>query len=230
VFSFSDRNGGGSNTLTARFPSLAHNVMMPHSIRGKVEPLNEGPRYCVSCHLTDEGLTNWGAEYDTMRTALATGDFASLDFNLLKQHIGENPGNQLNSPLWVHMVAGLGSGLFLFDEDGCPVNPLDNDDQRFGCQGQSPQSRFAQTGFTPVVFDLDRIVEEDGTSTGSNSHPMLNGATSTLRDAPGNGIAGPLGSATIQKLVDPVTGTVLDSWLDADGATGGTASDFVGGP
>ena len=224
VFAFSDRNGQGNNQLTTQYPSLAHNVMMPHSIRGKVDGNYEGPRYCVSCHLTDEAITNFGTEYDTFRTALQTGDFASLDFNLLKTHIGENPGNQLNSPFFVHMAAGLGTGLFLFDEHGCPVNPLDDDDDRVGCDGVAPADSF---DVGRVVLDLDRIVLENGDSTGSNNHPMQNGA-STLRDGNDTGLAGPLGADTIETMTDPNTGVVLDSWLDADGDTGGNASDYVG--
>ena len=105
---------------------MNHNAMMPHSIRGRVSDDDEGPRYCVACHLTDDAIANHGTDYDAFRTAMATNDFASLDFPTLAQHIGANPGNQQNSPYWVHMVAGLGSGLFLFDENGAPVNPLDN--------------------------------------------------------------------------------------------------------
>ena len=62
----------------------------------------------------------------------------------------------MNSPLWVHMVAGLGSGLFLFDEDGCPENPLDNDSNRAGCDGNAPATHFDPAD---AAFDLDRIVE-----------------------------------------------------------------------
>ena len=224
VFSFTDRNGGGSNQLTARFPSLAHNVMMPHSIRGKVEAANEGPRYCVACHLTDNSLGTWSAEYGTLRNALATGNFAALDFDLLRTHIGQNPGNQLDSPLWVHMVSGLGSGLFLFDEHGCPVNPLDDNDARVGCNGVSPADTF---DLGRVRLDLDRIVEADGTSNGSNSHPMASGGTSSLRDGPDAAFAGPLGAEMIERLTDPLTGIVLDAWLDADGENQGHAPDFL---
>ena len=35
IFSFTDRNGGGNNPATA-FPSLSHNKIMAHSIRGRV--------------------------------------------------------------------------------------------------------------------------------------------------------------------------------------------------
>ena len=31
----------------------------------------------------------------------------------------------------------------------------------------------------------------------------------------------------LEKLTDPSTGVVLDSWLDADGNTQGQAADFV---
>ena len=40
-------------------------------------------------------------------------------------------------------------------------------------------------------------------------------------------MAGPLGGRVIQKLTDPVTGKVLDSWLDADGNPQGNAAAFL---
>ena len=226
VFAFSDRNGGGNNPATA-FPSMSHNAMMAHSIRGKVSSTNEGPRYCVACHLTDDALADYGTEYNAFRTALSTNDFASLDFNLLRSHIGQNPGNQMNSPLWVHMVAGLGSGLFLFDEDGRPTNPLDNDANRAGCDGNAPASFFDAAN---AHFNLDRVVDETGASQGSNNHCMIE-AGPNLRDGSAlPGLAGPLGGSMTSALTDPATGIVLDSWLDADGVEQGDAATFTGGP
>lgn len=220
TFTFSDRNGAGSNRLEHEFPSMNHNVMMAHSIRGKVSPTQEGPRYCVACHLTTEGLQQYGTEYDSFRTAMAQNDFNSLDFPMLQEHIGRNPSNQLNSPMWVHMVAGLGSGLFLFDEHGCPINPLDDNDDRVGCDGVAPANNFDTTR---VAYNLDRIVDENGVSTGSNNHPMADPSRgATLRDgALDPNLSGPLGFRTVRRLTDPVNGIVLDSWLNADGETQG---------
>jgi len=225
VFSFSDRNGKGNDPAVA-LPALSHNAMMPHSIRGKVTSDKEGARQCVACHLTEDALTMWGAEYDAFRTALATRDYASLDYDMLQVEIGENPGNQRNSPFWVHMVAGLGSGLFLFDENGCPTNPLDADPNRKGCT-TSPN-----LNLEPPAFDLDRIVEADGTSNTSSSHAFLQpGLSSALRSGSSDDtMAGPLGAELIRRLTDPLTGIVLDSWYDADGVPRGQAGDFVGGP
>ena len=80
-------------------------------------------------HLTDSvNDPVKGAQSQALRIAMSSGDYSTLDtnvFNVLRDDIGLNTGNQNNSPLWVHMVAGLGTGLFLFDEDGCPTNPLD---------------------------------------------------------------------------------------------------------
>ena len=225
IFTFSDRNGSGANNSATAFPSMSHNAMMPHSIRGKVTDDDEGPRYCVACHLTTEGLTNFGTQYDTFRTAMAANNFNGLDFNLLAQHIGENPGNQLNSPLWVHMVSGLGSGLFLFDEDGCAVNPLDTNANRYGCNDVAPANNFDTSR---VFFNLDKIVESNGRATGSNNHPMLVAPVPNLRDGALNpNLSGPLGSTLIQRLTDPTTGIILDSWLDADAALGGNAATFL---
>ncbi|MEM7200610.1 MAG: hypothetical protein AAF628_10115 [Planctomycetota bacterium] len=225
IFAFSDRNAGGANP-SAVFPSLATNAMMAHSIRGRVTSDNEGPRYCVACHLTTEGMTNFGTEYSAFRTAIATNDFGNLNFTLLQSHIGRNPGNQLNSPLWVHMVAGLGSGLFLFDENGCPVNPLDSDDERVKCEGTAPADTFDPAN---VVYNLDRIVEPTGASTGSSNHAMLHpGVGTNLRDGAVNpNMAGPLGSTMIMRLIDPSGGIVLNSWIDADGGLRGDATTFV---
>ncbi len=221
IITFSDRHGKGSQAPPGRRAALSHNTFMQHSIRGKVDAENEGPRYCSACHLTEEGLATWGSEYDTFRAALAPGgDLSTLDFTLLQQHIGRNPGNQLNSPLWVHMVAGLGSGLFFFDSDGFPVNPLDDNPNRIGGNGvDSPADVF---DLANVVYDSDRSVEPDGSSNGSGNHPLFSGTPSPLRDgADDPKMSGPLGATLIQKLTDPVLGVVLDSWLDADGTERG---------
>jgi hypothetical protein len=225
VFTFSDRNAKGSSP-TAAYPALSHNAMMAHSIRGRVTAENEGPRYCVSCHNTTEGIANFGAEYESFRTAIRTGDYDSLNWSLLQDHIGRNPGNQLNSPMFVHMVAGLGSGMFLFDENGAPINPLDNNPNR-------KPDNVAPSGVydaTKVFYDLDRIVDEMGNPFASNNHPLREpGKADLMRDGAGDvDLAGPLGRTLLELLTDPATGLVLDSWYDADGAKGGSVTDFVG--
>ena len=229
VFAFTDRNGGGNNAPFGEHPALSHNAMMPHSIRGKVDRLNEGPRYCAACHLTDSGLTAWRPQYETLRTAMRSSTFTGLDvpfFQLLQRHIGQNTGNELNSPLWVHMVAGLGSGLFLFDENGCPVNPLDVNAQRRGCF-QAPASNF---DLGRVVFNLDRLVDENGVSNASSNHMLLESGA-LLRDGSADpNLAGPLGRGMILRLTDPDTGIVLDSWLDTAAAPQGNASSWVADP
>jgi hypothetical protein len=160
---------------------------------------------------------------------LASGNFGALDFNLLRDHFGRNTGTQLNSPLFAHMAAGLGTGLFLFAGDGAPVNRLDTNPNRFGANGVAPSTNFDPAR---VALDLDRIVEPSGVANGSNNHSWLlpaNGAG--LRDgALDPELAGPLGATLIRRLTDPATGIVLDSWLDANGASQGGAASFVGGP
>jgi hypothetical protein len=165
---------------------------------------------------------------------METNDFANLNWAQLQQHIGANPGNQLNSPFFVHMVSGLGSGLFLMDQYGCPVNPIDDNEDRIGCNFNDFDNF---NGFAPsaiydpanVVYNLDRIVEKNGVSNGSNSHPMLDpGAGPLLRDgADDPDMAGPLGASLIELLADPLNGIILDSWIDADGNLGGQAGTFV---
>lgn len=220
VFAFTDRNGGGDGAGSG-FPTLSHNAFMAHSIRGKVGPKDEGPRYCVACHLTENAVENWSEEYDAFRTAIANGDYGSLDFNLLKQHIGQNTGNQLDSPFYVHMAAGLGSGLFLFGADGAPVNPLDNDNNRH------PNNVAPATVYDPanVVYDLDRLVEWNGISNASNNHALLSEqpATALRQGALDQLFAGPLGADILTMLADPVNGLVLDSWYDANGQPRGQA-------
>ncbi len=226
VFAFTDRKGIG-NAPPAAFPSLSHNSIMAHSIRGKVQPTTEGPRYCSTCHLTDSALASFGAQYNAFRTNMASGNFGALDFQLLKTHFGQNTGNQMDSPLWAHMVAGLGTGLFLFDQDGKPVNPLDTNANRIGCDGVAPASAFNPAN---VTLNLDRVVEPSGVANGSNNHTWLDAAVGpSLRDgALDPEMAGPLGATLIQKLADPVNGIVLDSWIDANGAPRGNASTYIG--
>ncbi len=223
TFAFSDRNGQGN---TGRFPSLSHNVIMAHSIRGKVTPTDEGPRYCAACHLTNTGLQTYGTQYNAFRAAMANDDFSSLDFNMLRDHIGKNPGNHMESPMWVHMVAGLGSGLFLFDKDGFPVNPLDNDNNRKGGTGTAPAAQF---DLNNVVYNLDKIVDATGAETASSNHALRNPAIGpVMRDGARNPrLAGPLGARLIRRLTDPTTGIVLNAWIDADGNLQGDAGNYV---
>ena len=91
---------------------------------------------------------NFIADYDNR-------NFEDLNYALLAQEIGQNTGNQNNSPFFVRMVAGLGSGLFL-DDDGCPVNNIDNRADRADanatgvCNNQSPQDRLITSTTTPL--------------------------------------------------------------------------------
>jgi len=229
VFMFSDRNGNGNNpNIGGRnaFPASNHNVMMPHSIRGKVTASKEGPRYCVACHLNTDSINNFGADYAQFFADMANNNFANLNFAQLQQHIGQNPGNQLNSPFFVHMVAGLGTGLFLFDETGCPVNPLDNNANRQYCPNGAPAANFDPNN---VVYNLDRIVEFTGIANAGNNHPMKTpGIGGNYRGGALNqNMSGPMGGLFIQKLADPNNGLILDSWLDANGNPGGGAANFV---
>ena len=199
--------------------------MMAHSIRGRVTTsTNEGPRYCASCHLTTEGLANYGTQYDQFRTAMENGDWGALNFGMLQEHIGQNTSNDMNSPMWVHMVAGLGSGLYLFDENGGAVNPLDDNANRYGSGGTAPSANFDPAR---VRYVLDRLVEPDGTANSSSSHARLDGQTNLRLGALNPRLAGPLGADLVHRLTDPTTGIVLDSWLDADGAPQGDAYDFL---
>jgi hypothetical protein len=227
TFAFSDRNGKGASTGVTPHPSLSHNSMMPHSIRGRVTTENEGPRYCNACHLTDDQLATYGTQYDTFRTALSTGTYAALDYDLLQDHIGRNPNNHLDSPIFVHMAAGLGTGLFFFDAAGRPVNPLDDNPNRAGFDGtQSPQDVF---NLANVRYDLDRLVTESGAETSSSTHALLDtSGPSPLRDGATNPtMAGPLGETLLERLANPLTGIVLDAWLDANGDPQGGASGLL---
>jgi hypothetical protein len=227
-FQFSDRNGAGNDALDRPYPSMSHNAFMAHSIRGKVSATDEGPRYCATCHLTDTGLASFGTQYSAFKTAMNTGSYGGLDFDLLRTHFGRNTGNQLDSPFVPHMVAGLGTGLFLFDVNGAPVNPLDNFAGRKGAGGIAPATIFSAAR---VTLNLDRIVEPSGVANGSNNHAWLTGATQgpLMRDgALDPGLAGPLGASLVRRLTDPGTGIVLDSWLDANGQPQGDAGLYLG--
>ncbi len=230
VFAFSDRNGQGSNTAAnpARpLPSLGHNALMAHSIRGRVTASNEGPRYCVSCHLTDTALANHRTAYETFRTQLATNDFANIDYDTLRTHIGLNPGNQLNSPWFVHMAAGLGTGLYLFDANGGAQNPIDDNANRYGSDGVAPRDQFNPAN---VVYDLDRVVDDtNGRSNGSSSVPMDQPILGPLRrtGATNTNMTGPLGLNLANRLADPNTGIILNAWINADGVANGFAAQII---
>jgi hypothetical protein len=222
VFTFSDRNGNGNNpNFQGRnaHPALGNYQMMPHSIRGKIDADNEGPKYCVACHMNVDMLNNFGADYaNFVNDYLVNRDYANLDFALLQQHIGQNPGNQLNSPYYVQSTAGLGTGLFLFDAFGCPVNPLDANANRFFCNGNAPADNFNANN---VAYDTDRYVELTGITNASSLHPMIEIPNQLVRDGSLNPLmSGTLGSGTITKLTNTNNangGKVLDFYLDVDG-------------
>ena len=235
VFAFSDRLGEGNNPNTAgrnAFPALAMNQMAPHSIRGRVSVDQEGPRYCVSCHITQNAVNNYDNEYRQFLAAYQNNDFANINFNVLQEHIGQNTGNQLDSPFFPRMVSGMGSALFLFDEFGCPVNPLDNNANREYCQNGAPANNFNANN---VVYDLDRVVEFNGTANSSSSHPLLGaqGPTASRGNVSNSLMAGPLGGQTLYRLMGNPNdannpyGLVLDAWLDADGEPQGNAADYI---
>lgn len=232
VFAFSDRLGEGNNPdLQGRntFPALAMNQMAPHSIRGRLDPTtnSEGLRYCVTCHLTQNAIDQFGNEYAEFRELYYDNDFDALVdngfFDLLRTHIGLNTGNQLDSPFFVHMVAGLGTSLFLFDANGCPVNPFDNNANRQNCNNQAPADIFDVNN---VAYDLDRIVEFDGQTNSTSIHPRLNNR-GPRRDGNNYMMAGPLNRGLLERLTDPDLGLVLDSWIDADSNAQGDAANYI---
>jgi hypothetical protein len=124
------------------------------------------------------------------------------------------------------MVAGLGSGLWLFDVNGAAQNPLDNNVNRWASEGRAPSSYF---DVNDVTLDLDKLVDANGVSQGSSNIPMyLPVIGPNLRDgATDPNLAGPLGATLIRRLTDPVTGIVLNSWIDADGNLRGDAGNYV---
>ncbi len=241
VFAFSDLNGNGNNPDyqgRGPFGSLSHNRIFPHSIRGRVTPNYEGVAYCVKCHLNEEQLAEFDANgeytafFDGYNNTPVAADrqafYADLDYNLLQEHIGRNTGNQLNSPYYVHMAAGLGSGLFQFDETGCPNNPLDANANREYCPNGAPAANFDAAN---TVYDLDRIVELSGVSNSSLTHPMVEDNNLSLypnrNGARVQRLSGPMGSDLLRFLASPAEGLVLDSWLDADGVPQGDAEDYI---
>ena len=75
-----------------------------------------------------------------------------------------------DSPFFVHMVAGLGTGLFLFDRNGAAQNPIDDNANRYGSDGRAPSSYFNPS---EVYYDLDRVVDSTGVSNGSKLRKLL---------------------------------------------------------
>jgi hypothetical protein len=219
VVTFGDRNGQGNAAGTGgreALPALGHDKIAAHSIRGRPTETDEGVHQCVACHLNVDQIAAAGDDYRVFHEAMAIGDRSVVDFDRMAKDIGRNPGNQLNSPFFVHMNAGLGTGLLTFDAAGCAVNPLDGRVDRVGCEAGAPSGQYDPA---LAAFDLDGVVEPTGASNASTGRPMRDpalGAPMRLGDALPE-LAGPLGLVVLTKLADPDEGIVLDSWLDADG-------------
>lgn len=228
AFALSDRLGNGNNTAGGRSPdpALSHDRAFAHSIRGAVTPESEGVKHCVACHLDQDQMAAYGAQYASFVSAMDSRDYASVDYTLLAEQIGENTGNQRGSPFYVRMSAGLGTGLLLFDADGCPDNPIDTSARPY-CS--APPATLYDPSL--VAYNLDAIVESSGVENASTHNPARNVAGIPLRaGALQPTQSGPLGAALVTKLADPYLGLVLDSWVDADGLLHGSASLFVPAP
>lgn len=206
-----DRNGEGDGPDN---PALGHGGFAAHSIRAEPTADREGSRQCVACHLDQDQLATYGTEYAAFVSAVTERRYADLDWALLRQHLGQNPGNQLGSPLYVWMNAGLGTGMFLTDAAGCPVNPLDAV-VRPGCAA-SPADGF---GAAVARYDLDRAVSLGGEENTSQPRPARDPAASAVlrSGARWPELAGPLGAGLPERLASPDTPLVLDTWVDADG-------------
>jgi hypothetical protein len=256
VFTFTDRRGVGARQQTDGnpHPGLSQYQMAAHSVRGRVTGTNEGVRYCVACHNTTAGVAAFGATYQRFLQLYNARDYEAFAapindtatetmFDVLQEHIGQNPGNQLNSPFFVHMAAGLGSGLFLSDANGCPVNPLDDNTNRPICLDANgnrtspralweanPAARVAQ-----VRFDWDRLVEVNGITNASSSHPLTEFGANLRDGSQNDDLTGPLGRTLLNRLtnIDPDAAPigyvplVLDTWITADGEVQGTNQDVV---
>jgi hypothetical protein len=227
---FSDRNGMGSNPAsafgTSNFPALSHNRIYAHSVRGRVDQYNEGPRSCNECHLNVDMVNdaaNWAA-YQAFFADYANQNYANLDFAVLQQFIGQNTHNAQNSPYWVHMVSGLGSGTLLFDANGCPVNPLDNNANRQFCNNVAPAAQF---NINNAAYDLDRVVELTGANNASFTKPMLDGYSPLRNGSQDPTLSGPMGAELLRKLADPNTGLILDSYVDSNANAQGDAANFL---
>jgi hypothetical protein len=227
---FSDRNGMGFNPNyggTGAFPALSHNRIAPHSIRGKQTAQYEGSKNCVVCHLNTAQQANFNAnaEYTTYFAQIENNDIANLNYALLQQHIGQNTNNHLNSPYYVHMTAGLGTGLLYADADGCPVNPLDNNANRIYCVNGAPANNFNANN---VVANWDKVTQATGVANVSLTKPILDVASGVpLRGQGQATLSGPLNPNLLTKLADPVLGLTLDSWLDANANAQGNAANFL---
>jgi hypothetical protein len=144
---------------------------------------------------------------------MQAGDFAALDFPLLRDHFGRNTGNQLNSPLFAHMVAGLGTGLFLFDDHGCAGQSA-----RHVRQPRRRRRRRAldELRRRRVRLNLDRIVEPTAWRTARattwRSPGRARRRCATARSIRRSRV--PLGATLIQTPRRSANGIVLDSWLD----------------
>jgi hypothetical protein len=228
---FSDRNGMGNNPNyngAGAFPMGSYNNISSHSIRGAQKADNEGGKECVGCHITANAITNFGADYAVYFDDIENRNYANLDFALLQTHLGLNTNNHLDSPYYVHMTVGLGTGLMATDPVGCPVNPLDANANRFFCNGVAPADVFADAVNT-IKFDMDKAVEFAGGTNASLTKPFIENAGQGvgLRSLGNGGFSGPMAPTILEKLAHPATGLFLDSWVDANGNAQGGAANFI---
>ncbi|MCB9679649.1 MAG: hypothetical protein H6737_31370 [Alphaproteobacteria bacterium] len=202
TLALSDRNGdGNAPNVDGRGPhgALTHAPASPHTVRGSITNDMEGPRYCTACHVTAEQALELVAGYTLGEVSDGTQWLS--------------PNNSDGNAMYVRMASGLGTGLYATDSNGCPANAYDNRADRPGCGGTAPADRW---GTDAIGFELDRMVEISGIANAASFHPYTAIPAVTRDGALNTGLAGPLGSNSLQLLNDP-TGGAIDSWLDANG-------------
>jgi hypothetical protein len=165
-------------------------------------------------------------EYAQYFADIEDRNYAGVDFALLQTHLGSNTNNALNSPYYVHMASGLGTGMLLADQFGCPVNPLDQNANRIFCQNGAPADNF---DLNNVVYDEDKVAELTGGTNASLTKPFIENAGQGvgLRSLGNGGFSGPMAPTILEKLAHPATGLFLDSWVDANGNAQGGAANFI---
>ena len=81
------------------------------------------------------------------------------------------------------------------------------------------------------LFQSSRLILSAGTLTNCGAGQCGGAPSVNLRDGATNpALSGPLGATLIQRLTDPVTGIVLDTWIDADGQAQGDTVNITGPP
>jgi hypothetical protein len=201
-FSYADLNNDTSNRISyGDRNGLGNDPQLSNSSRNTEPALQNQPftPHSIRGRYTTTQVGGKGCLDCHLHNSTSTNitDQANDTYNNFQAVIANSEDYAAAIPFNINMAYGLGSGLWLFDADGNAVSDTAN----------------------AAVYNLDRIVESDGTSNTSSNHPLFDPSEMNEDYADWS-------DTNNAKVARPLTGTVLNRMKYINETAGGLGNVY----